>query len=66
MVNVNYVNYNTFGQAPSQNFRFNLMVGDNNIPTSPYFLDGQYLQYYCLMSDNSIYGGEPRFGGNNE
>lgn len=59
MVDVNYVDYNIFGQLPSLNFRFNLMVGDENIPTSPYFMHGIYYQYYCLISDLLLYGAQP-------
>lgn len=57
---VNYQDWTMFGQLPSLNHYFNIAVKYSQIPLTPYFAQGQYGGYYCIL-DRSNTNGKPRF-----
>lgn len=55
MKNVFYVNYNPFGQQPSQNYNFNLLTDLTHAKQTPFFAKGIYCNYYCLLDRSMTY-----------
>lgn len=55
-----YQDWTVFGQPPSRNNHFNLMVRWEQILQTPYIADGVYSNYYCLL-DRSMTNAKPRF-----
>lgn len=58
---VNYVDYSQFGQPPSSTAYFNMFVPDSEIPETPFYAEGEYKDYWCIIGDGSIYGGTAVF-----
>lgn len=57
---VNYQDWSMFGQEPSLNHYFNTLVYFDDALETPYFYQGEYYTYYCLL-DRSNTNGKPRF-----
>ena len=51
-----YENWETFGQNPSMNHKFNMLVDITEAQNTPFFLQGQYEYYYCLLDGGMTYG----------
>lgn len=55
-IELNYQDWNTFGQEPSVNHNFNMLVDITDALKTPFFLQGQYEHYYCLLDRSMKYG----------